>query len=98
MTAAAEAKISTRAGEPTGAGLVIMRGRHQDTVRCGCGDAFLRPKGETYVTCLGCQTAYRLALAGVGTDDPALRRIAVHTAKVFASSSRRAANVQGVRR
>jgi Protein of unknown function (DUF4031) len=81
----------TRAGKPLGAGLVIGRGRHQDTVRCGCGDSFLRPKGETYVTCLKCQVQHDLAVAGFTAGDPALRQIAEHNAKAMAKRDHLAA-------
>lgn len=44
-------------------------------VTCGCGRRFQRPRGETYASCLGCQTSMCLAIAGVGPADPALAKI-----------------------
>jgi hypothetical protein len=98
MTAATikTARTGTRAGEPAGAGLVITRGRREDSVRCGCGELFLRPKGETYTACLACESGWRLAQAGISPDDPALRQLAEYNAAVFARAARLAAQAARV--
>ena len=49
-------------------------------VLCSCAQRFQRPAGETYVTCLSCQTRQRLAAAGIKPGDPALAEIAGNNA------------------
>jgi hypothetical protein len=51
-----------------------------------CGKRFQRPIGETYATCLSCQTAERLTAAGITPDDPGLRAIAIHNEAVLRQS------------
>jgi hypothetical protein len=48
---------------------------------CSCGRRFQRPAGETYTTCLSCQTTERLTDAGISPDDPALATIAAFNAE-----------------
>jgi hypothetical protein len=68
---------------------VLCQGRYEDLVECAdCGEPFRRAKGATYAACLGCQTARRLADAGIALDDPVLRRWAAWNAAV--SRGRRA--------
>ena len=91
---------------PLGLGIVTGRTKHTETVRCGCGDAFTRPRGETYTSCLKCEIEYWLVRSGIGPSDPGLKAIAEHNAMVFAKRDRiaaqladrsaRAAKVQGV--
>jgi hypothetical protein len=50
-------------------------------VLCSCGQKFQRAAGETCVTCLSCQTAGRLAAAGIRSDDPALVVIRAYNAE-----------------
>ena len=62
---------------------VLRYGRYKDLVACaGCGDPFRRAKRATYTACLGCQTARRLADAGIAPDDPVLRTWAAWNAAV----------------
>jgi hypothetical protein len=57
---------------PGPAGRVIRRARYAETVLCGCGTAFQRPRGATDAACLGCEMARAQAAAGIGADDPGL--------------------------
>lgn len=52
-----------------------------EQVQCSCGTRFQRPAGETYTTCLSCQTTERLTGAGIRPDDPALATIAAFNAE-----------------
>jgi len=91
--------------QPVPTATVLRNGRHEDTVACtGCGEPFIRAKRATYGTCLGCQMARALADAGIGPDDPGMRRWSGWNAIISAARGRvaaqdrssRAAAMQGV--
>ncbi len=63
----------TRARRTAG-GRILRVGKHTETVECDCGEAFERPLGETYSSCLRCEGAERLAAAGIGADDEGLQK------------------------
>ena len=62
-------------------------------VLCSCGEKFQRSAGGTCITCLSCQTAERLAVAGIESGDPALVAIRAFNAE----AQRRAAPSAGER-
>jgi len=70
------------------AGRVILRARYAETVLCGCGMAFQRPRGVADAACPGCEIARAQAVAGIGADDPGLLQWAGWNAGVGAGAAR----------
>jgi hypothetical protein len=69
----------------------LPRGPRTTMVRCFCRNTFRRPVGETYKTCLECQTRRRTERAGISPYDPALLAIAEWNATVRAAAASRQA-------